>query len=117
MNEHGGVGLLKSALLGRCPQCGRGHVFAGLLDIRPACSACGLDLSAHDAGDGPAMAGIFLIGAITVVLALWVDARFEPPLWLHALIWPVVVLPLSLIVMRVAKALLLGLQWRHRRHT
>jgi uncharacterized protein (DUF983 family) len=106
--------VLKSALLGRCPRCGRGHIFAGLLDIRPACAACGLDLSAHDAGDGPAMAGIFLIGAIAVIMALWGDARFEPPLWAHALIWPLVVLPLSLIVMRFAKAMLLGLQWRHR---
>jgi uncharacterized protein (DUF983 family) len=55
-----------------------------------------------------------VIGAIAVIMALWMDARFEPPLWLHALIWPVVVLPLSLIVMRFAKAMLLGLQWRHR---
>jgi len=114
MQQIGGAGLLKSALLGRCPQCGRGHVFWGLLDIQPACSVCGLDLSAHDAGDGPAMAGIFLIGAIAVILALWVDARFEPDLWVHAVIWPVVVLPLSVLVMRLAKAMLLGLQWRHR---
>lgn len=106
--------MLKSALLGRYPRCGGGHVFAGLLDIRPACSECGLDFTAHDAGDGPAVAGIFLIGAIAVGLALWVDRRFEPDLWVHALIWPVLVLPLSLLVMRFAKAMLLGLQWRHR---
>lgn len=61
------------------------------------------------------MAGIFLIGAIAVGLALWVDRRFEPDVWVHALIWPAMVLPLSLIVMRFAKAMLLGLQWRHRR--
>ncbi|MFN8983129.1 MAG: DUF983 domain-containing protein [Alphaproteobacteria bacterium] len=106
--------MLKSALLGRCPLCGRGHVFAGVMDIRPASGECGLDFTAHDAGDGPAMAGIFLIGAIAVGLALWVDRRFEPDLWVHALIWPVLVLPLSLLVMRFAKAMLLGLQWRHR---
>jgi len=60
------------------------------------------------------MAGIFLIGTIAIVLALWVDRRFEHDLWVHALIWPAVVLPLSLLVMRYAKAMLLGLQWRHR---
>jgi uncharacterized protein (DUF983 family) len=106
--------VLKSALLGRCPQCGRGHLFSGLLDIHPACSVCGLDLRAHDAGDGPAMAGIFLVGAIAIILALWVDARYEPDLWVHALIWPAVVLLLSLLVMRFAKAMLIGLQWRYR---
>jgi uncharacterized protein (DUF983 family) len=84
------------------------------MDIRPASGECGLDFTAHDAGDGPAMAGISLIGAIAVGLALWVDRRFEPDLWVHALIWPVLVLPLSLLVMRFAKAMLLGLQWRHR---
>lgn len=89
----------------------------GLLDIHPACPVCGLDFSAHDAGDGPAVAGIFLIGAITVGLALWLDRRFEPDLWVHALIWPAVVLPTSLIVMRIAKAMLLDLQWRHRSTT
>ena len=105
--------MLKSALLVRCLRCGRNHVFAGVLDIRLACSECGLEFTAHDAGDGPAAASIFLIGAIAVELALWVDRQFEPDLWVHALIWPVLVPPLSLLVMRFAKAMLLGLQWRH----
>lgn len=110
-----GASLPTAALLGRCPRCGRGRLFSGLLDIRPACEVCGLDLGAHDAGDGPAVAAIFLIGAVTVVAALTVDARFEPPLWVHALIWPAFVLPLSILTIRVAKAALVALQWRHRR--
>jgi uncharacterized protein (DUF983 family) len=36
------------------------------------------------------MAGIFLIGAIAVGLALWLDRRFEPDLWVHALAWELV---------------------------
>ena len=110
----GGVAPLLAALSGHCPRCGKGKLFQGLLAIRPACASCGLDLSAHDAGDGPAMAGIFVIGAITVILALWVDVRFRPDLWVHAVIWPLFILPLSLLVMRSAKALLVALQWRHR---
>ena len=110
-----GASLVTAALLGRCPRCGKGALFRGLLDIRPRCEACDLDLGAHDAGDGPAVAGIFVIGALAVGLALWVDVRFEPPLWVHALVWPVVVLPLSILTMRIAKAALVALQWRHRR--
>lgn len=102
------------ALLGRCPRCGRGPFFAGLLSVREACPACGLDLRAHDTGDGPTVAGILIVGTLAVVAALVVDARYQPPLWLHALLWPVVVLPLSVHVMRAAKAALASLQYRHR---
>lgn len=107
--------LLPVALLGRCPRCGRGPLFSGLLTVREACPACGLDLKAHDSGDGPAMAGIFVVGAVVVVAALVTDVKYEPPLWVHAAIWPVVILALSVGVMRVAKAALVALQYRHRR--
>ena len=110
-----GASPVTAALLGRCPRCGKGKLFKGVLDIRPRCEVCDLDLSAHDAGDGPAVAGILIIGAIAVGLALWVDARFRPPLWVHAVVWPLVILPLCVLTMRLAKAALVALQWRHRR--
>lgn len=110
-----GASLATAALLGRCPRCGKGALFHGLLEVRETCGACGLDLRAHDAGDGPAVAGIFVIGAVTVGAAIWVDVCFEPPLWVHAVLWPALVLPLSVLTMRVAKAALVALQYRHRR--
>ncbi|MCB4822398.1 DUF983 domain-containing protein [Roseicella aerolata] len=110
----GAAPLAPVALLGRCPRCGSGPLFSGVLAVREACPACGLDLRAHDSGDGPAMAGIFIVGALAVIAALVVDVRYEPPLWAHALLWPALVLPLSLLVMRLAKALLVALQYRHR---
>ena len=60
------------------------------------------------------MAGVFVVGTITVVAALVVDVKYAPPLWLHALLWPALVLPLSIWVMRVSKAALAGLHYRHR---
>jgi hypothetical protein len=41
---------------------------------------------------GPLMAGAaafltLIIGAITVGLAFWVEVKFAPPLWLHAVLW------------------------------
>jgi uncharacterized protein (DUF983 family) len=57
---------------------------------------------------------MLLLGAIVVGLAFWVDVRFEPPLWLHAIIWPVVTLPLAILMMRPLKAALVALQYRHR---
>ncbi|MDO9710232.1 DUF983 domain-containing protein [Paracraurococcus lichenis] len=110
----GAAPLAPVALLGRCPRCGSGPLFSGLLAVRERCPACGLDLRAHDSGDGPAMAGIFIVGALTVIAALVVDVKYEPPLWVHAVLWPLVVVPLSLAVMRIAKGLLVALQYRHR---
>jgi uncharacterized protein (DUF983 family) len=109
----GPVPLVRAALLGRCPRCGSGPLFIRLLEVRETCPDCGLDLRAHDAGDGPAVAGIFLVGAIAVIAALVVDSKYQPPLWVHALLWPALVLPLTLLVMRGAKAALVALHYRH----
>ena len=75
---------------------------------------CGLDLRAHDAGDGAAVGVILVLGAIVVGLAFWVEFRFAPPLWVHAVLWPVVTMPLAVLMMRPAKAALVALQFRHR---
>ncbi|PWS37863.1 hypothetical protein DFH01_00670 [Falsiroseomonas bella] len=102
------------ALAGRCPRCGQGALFRGLLDVAPSCTVCGLDLSQQDAGDGPAVAAIFLLGALTVIGAFLVEFRLEPPFWVHLVLWPLVLLPGSVLTMRIAKAALIWAQWRHR---
>ena len=103
-----------AALTCRCPRCGQGKLYQGLLAVRPACDSCGLDLSAHDSGDGPASLVILLLGAVVVGLAFWVEFRFEPPLWVHALLWPAITLPLAILLIRPMKAALVALQFRHR---
>ena len=82
--------------------------------MRARCDTCGLDLREHDAGDGAAVGVILVLGAIVVALAFWVEFRFSPPLWLHAVLWPVVTIPLAVALMRPAKAALVAQQYRHR---
>ena len=106
--------LLHVVLACRCPRCGQGRLFRGLLDIRDRCEICDLDLRAHDAGDGAAVGVILVLGAVVVTLAFWVEFRFSPPLWLHAVLWPMVTVPLAVLMMRPAKAALVALQYRHR---
>jgi len=111
----GGVMPFRTVTLrGRCPRCGKGRLFKGLLDVAPACKACGLDLSGHDAGDGPAVAAIFILGALTVIGAFLVEFRLEPEFWAHLVLWPIVLLPGSVLTMRLAKAALVWAQWRHK---
>ncbi len=44
-----------------------------------------------------------VLGAIVVGMAFWVEFRFEPPLWVHAILWPVVTIPLAILIMRPVK--------------
>jgi uncharacterized protein (DUF983 family) len=89
-------------------------LFRNLLEVRDRCEACGLDLRECDTGDGAIVGVIMVLGAIVVGLAFWVEFRFSPPLWVHAVLWPAVTVPLAVLMMRPAKAALVALQYRHR---
>ncbi|MDE2463930.1 MAG: DUF983 domain-containing protein [Alphaproteobacteria bacterium] len=104
---------LSKALRGRCPRCGKGPLFVKLLELPPSCAACGLDYTQFDPGDGPAVFGILIVGAIVAGGALWLEFTFSPPLWVQAAIWIPGIAVLSLGFLRLAKALLVVLQYRN----
>jgi uncharacterized protein (DUF983 family) len=108
------VSLLSIALHCRCPRCGQGRLFDGLLKVAPRCARCGLDLRAEDAGDGPAVLVMFALGALVVTGALLVEAIFAPPLWVHAVLWTPVTFGGSILLLRPLKAILIAQQYRHR---
>jgi uncharacterized protein (DUF983 family) len=108
------VSVLHAALACRCPRCGKGRLFRNLLELREDCEVCHLDLRASDAGDGAIVGVILVLGALVVALAFWVEFHFAPPLWVHAVLWPLVTIPLAILLMRPAKAALVALQFRHR---
>jgi uncharacterized protein (DUF983 family) len=102
-----------AGLAGRCPRCGKGKLFAGFLDVRPHCAACGLDYGFADAGDGPAVFVILIAGFVVVGLALMVEVLYQPPFWLHALLWLPLILMVTLLPLRLIKGLLITLQYHH----
>ncbi|MBW4093605.1 MAG: DUF983 domain-containing protein [Proteobacteria bacterium] len=106
--------LLTVALRGRCPRCGQGKLFLGLLAVRDRCAVCGLDLRGNDAGDGAPVGVMFVLGPILVILAYWMETRFDPPLWVFAVVLVVITPPLAVVLMRPAKAALVGIQYRYR---
>jgi len=89
-------------------------LFDGYIAVRKACPACHLDYSIFDPGDGPAVFGILIVGAIVTGLALWVEFTWSPPIWLHMLLWIPLICLLTLVVLRLAKSALLVLQYKHR---
>ncbi|MFN3460916.1 MAG: DUF983 domain-containing protein [Oceanibaculum sp.] len=117
MNDSASYPPLSPVLTGlacRCPRCGRGRLFSGYLQVAERCDSCGLDLRNHDSGDGPAVFVIFALGIIVVPVALWVESTFQPPLWLHAVLWSVVILVGALALLRLFKGVLIALQYKHR---
>ncbi|WP_296100727.1 DUF983 domain-containing protein [uncultured Agrobacterium sp.] len=107
------VDPIKVGLQGCCPRCGRGKLFDGFLKLTPHCSACGLDYAFADAGDGPAVFVMLIVGFLIIGLALWFDSVFAPPVWLHALIWLPLTVILSLVLLRKLKGIMVALQYRN----
>lgn len=100
------------ALNGTCPDCGQGKLFLGHLKVADTCAHCGLDLTRYNAGDGPATLLIFVYGALIVPLAFVLESFLAPPLWVHAVVWGLVMLGLTMVSLRPAKAIMIALQFR-----
>lgn len=102
---------LRVALGGLCPRCGAPTLFAGLIRFQPSCTACGLDYDAFNVGDGPAAFLTLGVGTIVTILAITVELMFEPPFWVHLILWLPLTLALVLGTLRLAKAALLALEY------
>ena len=102
------------ALRGLCPRCGARALFAGVASFAPKCRACGLDFAGFNVGDGPAAFLIFIVGGLITGLAIWVELAFEPPFWVHILLWFPLTALLVVGLLRLAKGLLLALEYRNR---
>ncbi|WP_373461700.1 DUF983 domain-containing protein [Sphingomonas sp. SORGH_AS_0879] len=77
------------------------------------CSACGLDFTRFNIGDGPAAFLTLILGTIITIAAIIVELTLHPPLWLHMMIW----LPLTAIgvvyTLRLAKGALMAAEYRN----
>ncbi len=108
------AGLVGLGMRGRCPRCGEGRLFDGFLDISDRCEACGLGFGGHDAGDGPAVFGVLVIGAVVVGLALWLELTLAPPTWVHLVLWTPLILLGSVAILRPLKGVTLALYTKGR---
>lgn len=113
-NNETAVHPLIAGLRCRCPRCGQGKLYDGFLKLRTRCKSCGLDYGFIDAGDGPAIFIIMIAGFIVVGAALIVEIKYQPPFWLHAVLWIPLVLATTLWPLRAMKSLLIALQFHHK---
>lgn len=103
---------IQAGLSGCCPRCGQGKAFSGMITLKDRCAACGFDMSQFEVGDGPAIFVIMIANFLVMGMALWVEFTFEPPLWLHAILWLPVIAAICILCIRIFKGMLLAQQYR-----
>ncbi|MDE0878895.1 MAG: DUF983 domain-containing protein [Sphingomonas bacterium] len=106
--------ILDAGLKGLCPQCGAKTLFAGTARFADTCSACGLDFTKFNVGDGPAAFLTLILGTVIVAGAIIVELKFSPPLWVQMLIWIPVAAAGVLLLLRLAKGALMAAEYRNR---
>jgi uncharacterized protein (DUF983 family) len=65
-------------------------------------------------GDGPIYVLLSLLCVIVPLSALFVEFRYEPPVWVHIILWPFMVVGLILGLLRPVKSAYLHQQYLHR---
>jgi uncharacterized protein (DUF983 family) len=103
-----------AGLQGKCPQCGRGSVFASYLKFGDRCAACGADFRIADAGDGPIVFVILIVGAMVVPLLIILQFGLDLPEWLSLGLTFAATIALCLTLLPIFKATLFALQWKHK---
>lgn len=107
-------GTAQAALGGLCPRCGAKTLFASPIRFAPSCTSCRLDLHQFNVGDGPAAFLILIVGAFVTFAAVVLELAYKPPFWVHMLLWTPLTLGLVILLLRIAKAALLQLEYKNR---
>lgn len=103
-----------AGIAGRCPNCGKGRLFAGFLPVAQTCESCGFDLKAADPGDGPAVFVMLIGGFIVVFAALITEVAAKPPIWVHLVVFLPLAVVVSLGLLRPVKGVLVALQFHNK---
>lgn len=101
---------ITAGILGRCPRCGKGSMFAGFLALAPRCAVCGLDFSFADAGDGPSFFASFIGGFLLLLVGVIVQIAYEPTWWVYVILL-VVGTAFTIGLIRPLKGVLVALQF------
>lgn len=99
----------------RCPVCGRGTLFDGVLKFRDRCDVCDADFtSLQDTGDGPAVFVIFIVGIFIVPFPVLLSVISGWPTWLSLGIFIPVIIIVSVLLLRILRGVLFTQQWRRK---
>lgn len=105
---------LKNGINSKCPECGKGDLFQGILKLRANCEVCGISFKDAETADGPAFFVMTIAGFLLVPVLLILIFAFK----LTPLVLMAIMTPLTLIVciglLRPFKATIYSFQ-RHKK--
>src|SRR3569833_1066901 len=104
----------RRGILGRCPCCGKGQLFARYLKQFDKCAACGESYAGLRTDDVAPWATIIVVGHVFLPLAFIVDLTHIMPLWAELTLWSGVFVALSMALLPRAKGMMLGVLWQTR---
>jgi uncharacterized protein (DUF983 family) len=101
---------------GKCPACGKGHMFVKFMKVTDTCDHCSEELHHQRADDAPPYFTIFIVGHIIIPLVFIVERMWHPSYIIHAALWLPLILGLTFMLMPTVKGAVVGLQWALRMH-
>jgi uncharacterized protein (DUF983 family) len=107
---------LLNGFLGRCPHCGKGHIFRAFLKVADNCDVCGEEFFHHQADDFPAYLVIVVVGHLIVGLVLWAESANAFGPWTEVAIFVPLAALLSIVLLQPTKGAVVALQWRMGMH-
>lgn len=105
---------IRRAVLGKCPNCGKGALYKSYLKQVDRCSVCGESYGQIHADDGPPWLTILLVGHVIIPLIFVVNDLTVWPLWVAMSVWPALTALLALAVLPRAKGVFLAILWKTR---
>ncbi len=102
-----------NGLLGRCPRCAKGSMFAGFLTLAQRCPACNLDLGFADTGDGPSFFASFAGGFVVLLVGVFAQVVWDSPWWVYVIIL-VLGCAFTVALIRPTKGVLVALQYANK---
>ena len=105
-----------NGLAGKCPSCGKGHLFHAFLKTVDSCDVCGADMHHHRADDLPPYLAILIVGHLLVFIMIHLDMvwHISPMTYLMIMVPLGIVLPIALL--QPLKGFVVGIQWAKRMH-
>jgi uncharacterized protein (DUF983 family) len=97
--------------LGRCPNCGKGRLFASYVKTVSECEHCGEAIHHHRADDLPAYLVVVIVGHVVLGAFMGFETMFDLSLVQQLSIWVPLTIVLAVGLLRPVKGAVVGLQW------